>query len=114
MSNYRGMAGALRQAVEDAGLEKKVYGGHLYNDKQPNNKRRFNWEYGVKKELTKAEIERFYKHANANLEAHGLKLDDDGYFGGSIILTARPTEDGKIKTLKEEAKKLGYQLVKIK
>ena len=91
MSKFRGMTGCFRQAVVDAGLEKKIEVNYttIYNDKQPANERRFNWERCVVKKLTKKEEERLAVLQKDLGESGFLDAYSDPYFSAFVKAWSR-------------------------
>ena len=120
MSNeFKGMSGCLRQAVVDAGLQKRfnVDHGKLYNDKQGLTKRRFKWCESLRSDLTEKEEEKYLAALDKRLLSYNLKrtqesITYDSYFGDDITIWCDINETGQIEDLRQKADKLGYKLVK--
>jgi len=120
---FRGMTGALRQAVVDAGLEDKIrtHNSTIYNDKQTARKydRRFNWEWCLVKRLTNAEWNLFLKQVDENLKPYDLtiveaeKSGPSDRYKGSIYIYVKSGVVTNVEELRKKAKELGYRLVKI-
>ena len=116
---YRGMSGCLRQAAVDAGVEKKFNLGPgnsmLYNDKQGDGSRRFNWQNGQKTRMTKPETKKYLAALDKLLEQHNLKVSkSDLNHDRNPMIWCKINEDGQIAALKEKAASYGYRLVKMR
>jgi len=115
--SFRGMSGCLRQAVLDAGLEKKieVYDNTIYNDKYPNNERRFKWTRSVQKNVSKKEQKKYKKIVTELLAEHDLIVTEVSIwtYTGEITIYAKMGVDTKVENMRVKARELGYKLVKI-